>query len=151
MFAVLSLETLKFAAASCTYLHARWAINALLACVQKHGISPVDFRDYYSFFDYLTVDCVKDDHAHISWECTTNKKTMCQDITNRWLKYVDELSVFVEVAGDDGITVLMEHFESVLFKMKSGEEKKRLKQISTDANLAFIITFLADQLPKIIH
>ena len=51
---------------------------------------------------------------------------MCQDITNRWLRYVDELSVFVEVADGDGITVQMEHFESVLVKMKSGEEKKRL-------------------------
>ena len=29
--------------------------------------------------------------------------------------------------------------------------EKPLKQISTDSNLAFIITFLADLLPKIIH
>ena len=56
-------------------------------------------------------------------ECTPNKKTMCQDITNRWLRYVDELSVFVEVADGDGITVRMEHFECVLVKMKSWEGK----------------------------
>ena len=83
----------------------------------------MDFRDYYSFFDYLTVDCVKDDHAHISWECTPNKNTMCQNITNRRLRYVDELSVFVEVADGDGITVRMEHFECTCQDEVWGGEK----------------------------
>ena len=133
------------------HLHARWTINALLACLRKHGLDPKEFSDYYSFFEYLTADCVKDEHAHISWKCTPNKSSVCSDITGRWLKFVDELSTFVDVVGGDDVTVHMEHFEGVSVKIKCGDEKKRLKQVSTDANVAFIITFLSEQLAKIIH
>ena len=104
-------------------------------CLQKHGINPAEFNDYYSFFDFLTKNCEKDDHAHISWEYTPNKKHMCGDTTGRWEMFTNKMT---ELNPDDidFITVRMEHFESEL-----GIEKKRLKQISTEANVEFILKF----------
>ena len=107
------------------HLHARWGIKALIMCLQNHGINPAEFNDYYSFFDFLTKNC-EDDHAHISWECTPNKKHTCGDITGRSEMFTNKMT---ELNPDDidFITFRMEHFESVLAKTKLGIEKEEIE------------------------
>ena len=45
----------------------------------------------------------------------------------------------------------MQHFEKLEVLMKNGKIVKRLKALSTQANLSFITEFLENRLPSIIH
>ena len=109
------------------HLHARCGIAALIQCIKKHGLNPTNFNDYYTFLKYLTENCLEDQYTHISWTCTPNKGTICEHIKNQWEKLLNNLSVFIDVSDvNDNITVQLEHFEPVMVKSKSGEDKKRL-------------------------
>ena len=125
-------------------------IQALLACSNKHGLSPTDCTDYYSFFRFITQDCPPDDYTHISWSCTRDKKTICNHVLARWQEIIDNFSLFIDVTDGDYVTVHMEVFKHVMVSTKSGE-KKRLKAVQEDANMAFIVNFTSDLLPKIIY
>ena len=45
----------------------------------------------------------------------------------------------------------MLHFEMMLVKTKHGDKRKRLKQVSTEATISYIVTFLQQVLPQILH
>ena len=45
----------------------------------------------------------------------------------------------------------MLHFEMMLVKTKHGDKRKRLKQVSTEATISYIVTFLRQVLPQILH
>lgn len=62
-----------------THLHVRWVIDALIKCLKKQGIEfPVS--NYETFFQALYSNCQHDEHSYISFDCTPNKKVVCQDI-----------------------------------------------------------------------
>jgi len=81
-------------------------IEALIACTKKHGLTPIQFSDYYSFLGYLIEDCPKGDQTHISWEYTLDKNTFCPEILDRWQRFIENVSLFVDVSDkDDDVTV----------------------------------------------
>ena len=103
------------------------------------------------FFDFLTQDCKKDEHAHIERNCTPNKKTVCSHVLDRWDMFLGHVSSFPDTSDDtDDTTVPFEIFKSVMVQTKEGE-KKRLKLVQENANMAFIIDFINTILPNIIH
>ena len=93
------------------HLHARRMVLSLINLLTKYSLQPAEFNDYYSYFSYLTADCPKEEHTHISWSCTREKKTLCQHITSQWQHIVDRLWVFFNTDDSDSeITVRFEYF-----------------------------------------
>ena len=134
------------------HLHARRSIDALLNCLKLHYLTPTQFNDYYTFLTYLTMNCASDNYTHISWECTPSKVSMCDHVKEQWKNFVEEVSLFLDIEDEtDTTTVKLENFQPVIVKNKVGEEKKHLKQVTTDANINFLITFLEKVIPEIIH
>ena len=127
--------------------HARWAIKALLECASKQNILIESVSDYYSFFEKLTSRCPKDNYTHISWECTPDTTRICNDIKACW----DDIKQQVLAQDDNVTTVQMEHFVLEERVLKGGKDVKRLKAVSTLANLTFITDFISNLLPKIIN
>ena len=77
----------------------------------------------------------------VKWECTLFV------INNLWVEFKENM-----LQQDDGITsVNMLHFEKVEVIKKDGLVTKHLKQISTSANLSFIIDFIDKGFIKIIQ
>ena len=54
---------------------------------------------------------------------------------------MEEIELFVD-PNDPCTTVQLEHFKKTLVKTNHGGEKKRLKQVSIEATLSYIVTFL---------
>ena len=68
------------------HLHARWAIEALIKCVLEQHID-IPFSNYTTFFDMLTRNSEENQTTHISWYCTPNKNTFCNDIKENWQSF----------------------------------------------------------------
>ena len=66
------------------HVHACWSINALLECgkLQSTNLRPV--KDYCRFFSYLSENCRKESTTHLSWECVSNKKSLCSHSQQKW-------------------------------------------------------------------
>ena len=128
------------------HLHARWAIKALIQLCHNQGIR-IDFDTYLTFFDYLTSDCLKDDTAHINWECTPSKKLTCQHISFKWTS----LSKHLCEEADENNYVPLQHFEKQLHTSKKGIVTKKLKAITKSATMKYITEFISSFLPKIVH
>ena len=102
-------------------------------------------NDYNSFFNHLTKDCIKEESTYINWDCTIDKYTVCDDIKKNW----DNLKDCI-LNEDNGVTkVPMQHFEKIETIIKYGKTTKRLKAVSTSANIAFITNFIDERLTKI--
>ena len=130
------------------HLHARWVIEAILKSSKKQKINLDDkFKDYKSFFTYLTHDCPEDEHAHISWQCTPDKKTACQHIISRW----NTLKATLLESSDEVTTVKFNYFHKEKIITKKGKETKQLQLIKIPATLEFLIKFLNDNLFYIIN
>ena len=67
------------------HLHARWSITAFIKCCEKEGIDIGSITDYESFFNWLTKDCETSDNAYISWGCTPDKISACEEIAGNWV------------------------------------------------------------------
>ena len=106
---------------------------------------PTEFNDYYSFFSFLTMNCQKEEHTHISWCCTLDKKSLCSHIQGQWDKFVDTLSL-----SDSTYTIQFEYFKRIFVPTKNGP-KKRLTQVIENVGIAFLVKFVSDLLPEIIH
>ena len=52
--------------------------------------------------------------------------------------------------ADEDVTVTFAHFEKVTIQTKGGE-KQQLKQVTTDANVHYILDFISKFLCKLIH
>ena len=83
------------------HLHARWAIQALISCAEKQKIDLGSITSYQSFFEYLTEKCQKEESSYISWECTTNKNSLCSEIRERWQNLKSHI-----MDGDDDVTTV---------------------------------------------
>jgi len=129
------------------HLHARWSIQALVNLAEKQQIDIGTIKNYDTFFEYLTELCGKEESTYIDWECVDDKNLLCAHIEGKWNNLKEKL-----LDNDDGkTTVNMQHFEKVTIVTKKGKELKRLRAMSTKANMNFILNFISNLLSKIIH
>ena len=98
-------------------------------------------------FDHLTHDCTEESTAYISWQCTPDTKSFCDDIRAKW----ESLREKLEGNGDNSVTVPLLLFEKLPYKTKKGEDNTKLQAVKKEANMHFISTFINKLLPKIIH
>jgi len=131
-----------------THLHARWSIKALVSCCNAQNISlQGEVSSYDSFFDHIYKDCQPEDTTYINWQCTPDRKTVCNSVIANWNALKDEA-----LAKDDKTTcVSMQHFEKAESTMKNGTVVTRLTAVSTKANMQFIVEFIDNLLKKTIH
>ena len=129
------------------HLHARWSISALIDCASKQKIV-LPFKDYTTFFEYLTSDCTDcRETTYIKWECTPNKYTFCDKIATKWSEFKQGI-----ISADDKKTAVnMQHFETVEKITKKGKITKRLVAKSSTVGLPFITNFISERLSKIIN
>ena len=127
------------------HLHARWSINALLECCKLQSINLGPVKDYYTSFSYLSENCRKESTTHLSWECVSNKKTLCSHLQQKWTDLVRALK------GNKTVTVTMYHFKRMPYKKKNGQIVERLKAVKENANITFIIEFIDNILAKTLH
>ena len=157
-----------------THLHAKWAIEALLANVKKQhdlkvkrnrkerednikkgivepdivdDILQIPFKDYRSFYNLLTNQCGMNETTYITWECTQSKNHFCEHAKLKW----SEIKAMLLKEDDKVTTVLLQHFEKMNAINKHGVVVKRLRQIGTQANIEFLITFVEAMIPKVIN
>ncbi|XP_066932940.1 uncharacterized protein [Clytia hemisphaerica] len=130
------------------HLHARWSIKALIDNCNKQKIDLGDVKDYSSFFTCLTKKCGKEEEStYISWKCTPDKVTLCNDIKKDW----KTLKTKILERDDKKTSVPMQHFELLEMVTRKGKQVTRLKAVSTPASLEFITQFIEKQLASIIH
>ena len=55
-------------------------VSTLIRCCNLQGIELDHMHDYDTFFATLTQDCTKDQSTYISWECTTDKYVVCENM-----------------------------------------------------------------------
>ena len=103
-------------------LHAHWSINALLECCKLQSINLGPVKDYYSFFSYLSENCGKESTTHLSWECVSNKKTLCSHSQQKWTELVRAL----KESCNKTVTVTMYYVKKMPYKKKNGQIKKVL-------------------------
>ena len=114
----------------------------------KQKIDLGDVKDYSSFFNCLTKKCGKEeDSTYISWKCTPDKETLCNDIKKEW----NTLKMKILERDDKKTSVPMQHFELLEMVTRKGKQVTRLKAVSTPASLEFITQFIEKQLASIIH
>ena len=133
------------------HLHARWAIKALVKLAKKQSI-PLNFHSYETFFSnsLYSSDCTLDEDAaeYIKWECTPSKTEMCDHIAVNFENLKHEI---MSLAGKDKETVKMLHFIKKEEKTRKGKTVKRLKAVPVQANFKWVLKFLSEMLPKIVH
>ena len=131
-----------------THLHARWAIEVLLKLTREQNI-PVNFTNYKSFFqEVYSSQCVMPDGLgeYIRWECTQDKKHLCTHITERFQSLKNDLN-----RHDQSKYVKMLYFDKIESMSKNGKISKRLKAVSIEVNISFVLDFIEKMLPNIIH
>ena len=127
-------------------LHARWAIEALIKCVLEQHID-IPFSNYTTFLDMLTRNCEENQTTHISWYCTPNKNTFCNDIKENWQSF----SEGILASSSPGVHVNLTTFEMVQYKKKNGEITSKLKPVLRESSLNDIVQFINSFLPTIIN
>ena len=128
------------------HLHARWSINEIIQCAKKQNIPLESFDSYTMFFKALTEQCSNHDYTYISWQCTPDKKTTCQDISSNW----ECLKLFLIESSNGDVTVPFNYFQKTNIT-KKGKETKRLKLLETDAGMVFLVNFVDNILAKLIY
>ena len=131
-----------------THLHARWAIEVLLKLTREQNI-PVNFTNYKSFFqEVYSSQCVMPDGLgeYIRWECTQDKKHLCTHITERFQSLKNDLN-----RHHQSKYVKMLYFDKIESMSKNGKISKRLKAVSIEVNISFVLDFIEKMLPNIIH
>ena len=125
------------------HLHTRWSIKAFVECCKLQKIDLHEITSYDTFFNHLTSSCLSDEVAYISWECCSDKKTVCNNIVKNWhsLKALADKS-------NSNVTVPLMYFEKQLHVTKKGKETERLKAIT---KMEFLTAFIDKLLPKIVY
>ena len=112
------------------HLHARLVIAAIIECAKKQNIE-LPLHDCQSFFEYLMEDCQKEQHAYISWKCTPDHRTICDNMKSKW----NSLKALLVKGSANAITVHFLQFEKLPFENKKGEVLHRLKAVKKDVNM----------------
>ena len=129
-----------------THTHARRTIACLLSLCESQDID-LDFTDYHSFFEHLQRNCpsVNDDATYIPWSCTPHRKCICEHQLETWNQLKEKLAT-----NNSEVTKTIELFLNKEVE-KNGEFKKCLTVERKEVNLDYIINFLEEQLPLIVH
>ena len=135
------------------HLHARWCISALLKIAAKLEV-PQTASDYQSFFTLLYADCGDIDNTYIPWVCTPSKKSVCKEITHK----CSTNTQFLQTA-DESVTIPSTHFDKQttynakgeVVLNKNGKPAKRFMAVKEQVNSKYLVNFLANLLPNIIH
>lgn len=127
------------------HLHARWSLGALIESSAKQNIT-LCFEDYYSFFEVLTADCQPEEYTHVSWKCV-DKSNLCPHMATKW----ENMSAEILGQSNENITVKLQEFVMLETTLKNGKTVERLKAVTNDVNLKYIVNFISDLLPIIIH
>ena len=138
------------------HLHARWSIQSLIDLTNKQKIELGPVTDYYSFFTFLTQDCGESETTYIPWDCVSDKKSLCAHVLKRWenlsQRISNESAVYESTTENaDNFTTKMQHFVKISTTTKKGKIVEKLKAVSTNANMNFIIEFITALLPKMLH
>ena len=118
----------------------------IIQCAKKQNIPLESFDSYTMFFKALTEQCSNHDYTYISWQCTPDKKTTCQDISSNW----ECLKLFLIESSNGDVTVPFNYFQKANITKKR-KETKRLKLLETDAGMVFLVNFVDNILAKLIY
>ena len=66
------------------HLHFQWAVEALLQWAKKVEIEIPDTTTCHHLLSKLMVDCLAEQHMHVSWACMPNRKHNFDHITKNW-------------------------------------------------------------------
>ena len=128
------------------HLHARRSVNALIKLCDMQDIL-LNFGCYSTFFKYLQTECPEtNSDVYLPWDCTPNKKIICDNQLKIWQNLKHELLP----KADPNIQVNFQYF------MKKDVEKNetvinKLVAENRWCNVSFILDFIDDLLPKIVH
>ena len=86
--------------------------------------------------------------------CTPTKKTLCDHVTKNWTELKQRLN-----AADDGTSVLFKEFKlqfvynakGEIAKNKDGKEIKKLVPVEHRATLKYMVDFIENIMPNVIH
>ena len=87
------------------------------------------------------------ENTYIDWECTPDKKLMCDHFKNKW----GNLKVSVLKEANEEVCVKLSQFKTAEYKKKNGEVGKRLELFNEDFNLEQISAFIDDLFLRILH
>ena len=151
-----------------THLHARRAVNALVALCKKQEVDLADINDYDSFFASLTSNCPKSDTkftgcdckdknktcdcpkkhtTYISWDCAEDQKKTCIHVQDKW----EKLKSTILPKSEPDSTVPLSTFVKKPYRTKKGKDIFRLEAETKQVDLSAIVKFIDDMLAKIIH
>ena len=128
------------------HLHARWSIKAFIDCCKLQKFDIGEITSYETFFEHLISDCPRDEHTYVSWECSPDRETLCENIKTKWKDLKD-----LEEKSNPNATVPLMYFEKQLYITKKGKQSERLKALKKHVDLKFLITFIDKLLPKIVY
>ena len=133
------------------HLHIRWAVQALIKCLQKQYIT-FPASDYFSLFELIYKDCPHEEHTYIPWTCTPNNTELCQHVKSKWEDVIAS-------TADEKVTIQFTEFKKVeaygtdgeLLKDKHGNPLKRLTPVKAQVNVQFLLNFIDQLLPEIVN
>ena len=88
----------------------------------------------------------EDEHVYINWECTPDKKSICDYIRMRW----EELKETLNARAND-LTTNFLCFEKVIETTRTGKEYKKLKAVTRSCKILNLLNFVEERLCKMIH
>lgn len=135
------------------HLHTRWAIVALIKCLEKQEI-PLPASSYDEFFEHLYADCGEGDKTYLPWNCTPAKDVVCSHISNLWTSLQS-----IILKSNPQVLVQFTHYMKQLCYDKhgqpvrdnNGEEVKRLKPVQEHVNAKYLLDFIDTILPSAVH
>ena len=135
------------------HLHMRWAINAIIKLASKVQIT-VAFTNYATFFQLLYTDCEEIENTYISWSCTPNKKSLCQDIINNYnsqMQLLENSKPDSTVPFTHFVKQIQYHDDGKPILNKKDQPVKRLVALKEQVDGKFLVQFLKNILPEAIH
>ena len=134
------------------HLHGRWSVIVIIRIAAKLEIQ-LPFTDYSSFFSLLYADCGDIIETYIPWECTSNKKEVCDDIMRNFFTIMNLPTV------DEKTTIAFTRFEKQvqydsdgqMIMNKENKPVEKLVAVKEQVNAKFLVEFTRNLLPDIIH
>ena len=118
---------------------------------KKSGIV-LSFDSYEIFFEKLYKNCGAGNQTYIPWECTPNKTDVSLDILKEFKKLLQPMDRSSEV-------ILFTRFEKKIVMdakgniilNKQGNPVTRLVPVQDHVNAKFLVNFMRELLPKLVH
>ena len=136
------------------HLHVRWCISSMIKLAYKLNLS-LPFDSYTGFFEVLYKNCSEGEQTYISWECTPNKKSCCEEIITLFNNVLMQLE-----SADEKDTVSFTHFTkelqyddkgNVIINKKTDKPVKRLVPKKVQASGKFLVEFMRRNLKNFVH